>query len=131
MRDQRNLKAKKAQIINNIAKTIIIIVIFQLDPKTIGMGPIRTTPPPFTIFLLLVSCLFFSNCKSIDPTVLPVNPNINSKIEIKTKTIPDNAYIPDPIKNGKMRTKPVSTSPVNTPIAKKTSPPTKDSMDTL
>ena len=30
-----------------------------------------------------------------------------------------------------MRTKPASTSPVNTPIAKKTSPPTKDSMDTL
>ena len=33
---------------STIAKISIIIAIFQFDPKTMGMGPMRITPPLFT-----------------------------------------------------------------------------------
>jgi len=43
----RNPKAKKPMIIIQIANIIKTTAIFQFEPKTIGIGPIRTTPPPF------------------------------------------------------------------------------------
>ena len=117
-------------MIIDIIKIIIKTAIFQLDPKTIGIGPIKTTPPPFTV-------VFFLGGKSSDSksdsngTIFRVNPNINNKIAIKMKIKPSKGKTPEPAINGKIIKTPPSVSPVKNPTAKKIIPRIKQTNDNI
>jgi len=116
------------KIINVII--IIIIVIFKLVPNTIGIGPIKTIPPPFN-FLFVFGSLSTSNCLLANSKFVLTNPYMNKNIEKKTNINPKNEINPEPMRNGKNKKNPTSTSPVNTPIEKKTNPTMRVNKDNL
>jgi hypothetical protein len=93
-----------------IARAISIRAIFQLDPKTMGIGPIRTTPPPRIedFFSTCPSGLSISFSYSEKDIVKPKKKNKKLKTNKRTAMKP---YRPDPITKGNTIKIPPFTSP--------------------
>jgi hypothetical protein len=106
----------------------IIKVIFQFDPKIIGIGPIKINPPIFDDFLILLF-LISSSIKLLLMEYLFAIPKNDNIIAINIKIKPRNVFIPEPIINGKNKTNPNSTSLFMNAVMKKNKPMKKNMKD--
>lgn len=109
-----------------IAKRTSRTTIFQFEPKTIGMGPMKIIPPALIDFS--TSTLF-----SGKSSLLKLNDFIKARVKNKKaknkKTMVKKPYNPVPVMNGKTTKIPPLRSPDEKPRIRETIKPMKQIME--